>query len=461
MSAGAAAVPGAQVADLDASIASILEGVGGATQTTEPVTDQSLDTGQSVDLPADATEAQATEAATEPVEAEAVAEAEEVTPEEQAEEAKAEEAARTGQPLTRRQRESVTVKWARSAMEKLNGSAFTGKLDPDLLPSVDDLAAGQEAFVVQRQMAADFDAGTPEAHERFLAHWTQQNPEAMKSFARNLLPALAKANPDAAAALHSNSVNHFVHGLYGQAERIADPELKASMIAAAQVCEWWVTGGPNGGRFRSMPMAATDGQQQQVDDPTRQILADLQRRAQTAEQALRMTRQQQQGQIFTQQQQAMNGELEQITTTVEKPILEQLKKAYEGQPKIYEAAARSFRQDLDAATRNNQYQYQLYDVAYKRAVQTGDPQAITEAKTRWSYLAKSAISSLQPQYLRQSKQVVSQASQARHEQLRQASEHRVPAPNGGGSSPRATGGVDLSKIAPGDQDGLISAILGR
>jgi len=314
-------------------------------------------------------------------------------------------------------------KWAKEATEALTGTDIAS-LDPSLLPPIEELKQGQEALLAQRQFEADLASPDPEAQNRVIGRLAA-NPQAAAAIVQRMVQS-DQTIYNAAAEV---AVNGFVNHLYSQARQVGGEKGEA-MQRAAEFVEWYTSGAENGGRYR------TQGQQPaQEDAPDPAVSGEWERIKQERAEIDR-----QKNEIRAQQTQASQAVVAErqaaLRTTLDQKLEERIAKAIEPLKTLqsewhHKATQGQMLRDATALMQKNANSWQLFQVDYAKAVQTGDPQAIESAQKRFEGMVAVAVGTLGPQALKEITPKIAEVNQARRDQLRQASSQTGPAATGG------------------------------
>jgi hypothetical protein len=354
-----------------------------------------------------------------------------------------------GMTDTRWGRYSHAYKFAKALAQAFTGNEVKS-LDPNLLPSVDELTQYRNGYIEHERLAESFLSGRPEHAEQFVQHWNQQSPEAMAVVADRMQDVLAHTNAPAYQRLASPVIDRFLGGMYQQAMSESDPAVRENMVKGAQMAEWWFTGGPRGGTYRQIDL------NQQVD-PLAQREAAINQKMQYLQQQEQRTQQA----VAQQWQQRVDSARQDTVTAKVDKALGSLKAAYEKTPKLYDALKSSLIADVERTVGANPAK-QVFDVKYDRVLGSrGNDQFLTQVMGEYGNMVDRAIAANLSEYLRSSQRQVTAAQQGRQDALRQAASQ--PAPSTAGAPVHQPLSPNLNQLRTMEDkiDALLSAGLVR
>ena len=320
----------------------------------------------------------------------------------------------------------ATYKWGKELTEALTGTDVAS-LDPELLPPIADLKEAQDALISQRQFEADIQSGDADARHRVIER-LNANPEAMAGFVNQLLPTLAQTNPAAYFNAARFAVDSFNQNLFQQISQQADPGLQTALRSAADFNDWWSKGMPTDWTSPFGPELDTESGTQQAD-PRANALALRERSIEQRERSIAESQQAAaKAVVDTRYRQIDTGLRDKVEAGIQK-ILEPLKDVQT--PWQKEASALQLRKKSTEVMKSNAAGWQHFQLEFKRAVNTGDEQAIASANSRFDALLRVALGKLGPQAIKEISPKLVAENEQRHQQLRQASNQTGPATTGG------------------------------
>lgn len=307
-------------------------------------------------------------------------------------------------------------------------------------PSPEQVRGYYEAFTDKQLMEHEFDSGDSAREENFVNYWFGRDesgaarPGAVR-MAAVMMDTLTKVNPQAYAAAARPAISRFIDGMYRASAVQSDPEVRESMLRAAQIGEWWITGGPQGGKFRDQPDSnAAPQANNNAPNPDRIELERL--KSQMAADRSRATQQQRQtveARVDTEVDRALRHDAGKALAAIKGRV----------DDFVYDSLLDRLIKEVNSDVERNRDGMQLFQIQKERAVQTGSEQAIKDLVRLKRQMAAQAIIAKRERFINSATASLKQQNDARHAQLQRSGS--MVEPNGQAAPVRRDIGEALTR----------------
>lgn len=301
----------------------------------------------------------------------------------------------------------------------------TAPLDLSALPAVEDLRAAMERSSTLESMEADFTSGRPEDARNMVEQWNRISPEGMVRFASQLPDVMAQLNPNAYQAVATPVITRFIDFMYDAAASEARPEMQNAILHGAQLAEWWATGGPQGGRYRS-----ADEIQRKIQAAKADPLAAERERLAQERQSLDQHYQRMEQEAWQGWRSGTNSEIDKQVAGIAEEALGQLKAA--APPEHYTAIKDAFIRKIHERVKSNQVGWRGFNNHYDLAQRNfkTDQKLRESLVSEYMRMARPAAMALKARYVTEQTQALVAQNQARNAQLQQSAQKVGPASAG-------------------------------
>lgn len=291
------------------------------------------------------------------------------------------------------------------------------------VPSVEQVKEYYGSHVDHQAMAFDFNSGDPAKAETFINHWfgkdeSGQSRPGSAEMMQRMAEVLPRANHDAYAAFAAPAINTFINGMYREAMNEADPAIRESIVKGAQVAEWWITGGQQGGTFRDPAQSAQQPQQQPG-----QVHPDIVHARQILAEANQQTQYQNQQRLATFDKNVTTAASRAIAYDVDQ-ALAPLKTAIT--PFLYESLRDKFIVEIDKGLAQNRDGMRQFDIRKGQAQRTSSESDVQQLAKMKRQMAASIIIAKRSEFIKAAGANLMEQSTKRHAQLQQTSSRTAP-----------------------------------
>jgi hypothetical protein len=294
------------------------------------------------------------------------------------------------------------------------------RLDPTLLPPVQEVAKAITDAESLSRMAFDFTSGDPANVRNFVAHWHKASPQGMASMAAQLPDYLASArDTQAYSALATPVLQRYMNARISEYQELPEGEAKTAVYYAVQQLHHDLTGKYlDPGKFQQAA-PAPDSELARREAYVQQQLRELQQRTQTEEAT--------KAQAF---EAGVSAQVDSEIAGMVDAVMRETKQDKLHTPRVYEALKEKWVRQITGLMEKDEMRRERFRMALSAASRTRTQQDRDNLIALQKQRAQIAISATRREYITSATRDGIKQNEQKRTALQQAAAKKAPMANG-------------------------------